>query len=58
MYFRGNLIFSSVRQMEFFKTSRRDDLIAVFYLMFTMLNGDEFFIDGKKPYNEDDEIEI
>tara|TARA_B110000305_G_C18989330_1_gene425363 strand:- start:82 stop:408 length:327 start_codon:yes stop_codon:yes gene_type:complete len=46
MYFRGNLIFSSIRQMDFFKTSRRDDLIAVFYLMFTLLNDDDFFLDG------------
>ena len=58
MYFRGNLIFSSIRQMDFYKTSRRDDLIAVFYLMFTLLNDDDFFLDGKQPYDEDDQIEI
>ena len=31
--FRGNLVFSSMNQLKFHSTSRRDDLISLFYLM-------------------------
>ena len=31
--FRGNLVFSSLNQLKFQSTSRRDDLISLFYLM-------------------------
>ena len=31
--FRGNMVFSSLNQLKFHSTSRRDDLIALFYLM-------------------------
>ena len=40
-YFRGNLMFSSVNQMEFMTTSRRDDLIALCLLTLYMLNEGE-----------------
>ena len=40
-YFRGNLLFSSVNQMEFMTTSRRDDLIPLFLLTLYMLNEGE-----------------
>lgn len=31
--FRGNMVFSSLNQLKFHSTSRRDDLIALFYLI-------------------------
>ena len=37
-FFKGNLMFSSVNQMEFKTTSRRDDMISAFYMMITVLN--------------------
>ena len=36
-YFRGNLIFSSMNQLKFHTTSRRDDLISVFYILVYLL---------------------
>ena len=36
--FQGNMIFSSLNQMKFKKTSRRDDLISLFYMMIYCLN--------------------
>ena len=36
--FKGNLLFSTVHQMEFKKTSRRDDMVSAFYLMLALLN--------------------
>ena len=36
-YFRGNLIFSSYEQLRFHTTSRRDDMISVFYLLVFLL---------------------
>ena len=36
--FEGNLLFSSLNQMEFRKTSKRDDLIQLFYMMTYLLN--------------------
>ena len=38
VYFRGNLHFSSVHQMSFMRTSARDDIISVFYLVLKSLN--------------------
>lgn len=35
--FRGNITFASLNQMKFHSTSRRDDLISLFYLMVYML---------------------
>lgn len=40
-YFRGNLMFSSVNQMEFMTTSRRDDLISLCLLTLYLLNEGE-----------------
>ena len=37
--FRGNMEFSSINQMKFHSTSRRDDLISLFYLIVYMLKG-------------------
>lgn len=31
--FQGNLLFASVDHMKFFRTSRKDDIIAIFYMM-------------------------
>ena len=36
--FRGNLLFSSVNQMNFMRTSALDDIISVFYLVLYSLN--------------------
>ena len=47
--FQGNMVFSSVRQMEFRKTSRKDDLIALFYLMIFTLNGNNLFVGNEPP---------
>ena len=41
-YFKGNLNFSSVYQMNFLKTSRRDDMISLYYMMVVMFNGERF----------------
>ena len=42
--FQGNLLFASGNQMDFFKTSRRDDLISLSYIMLFLLN--QFEIPG------------
>ena len=36
--FKGNMIFGSVNQLNFLTTSRRDDLISLFYLIVFLLN--------------------
>lgn len=35
-------MFASVDQMKFYKTSRRDDLISLFYLIIHLLNNNSF----------------
>ena len=35
--FRGNIVFSSVHQLKFDATGRRDDMISLFYLMIYLL---------------------
>lgn len=35
--FRGNLVFSSLHQLKFKTTSRRDDMISLFYLLVYLL---------------------
>ena len=37
--FEGNMMFCSINQMNFYKTSRKDDLMSFCYLMLTLLNG-------------------
>ena len=37
--FGGNLYFASVNQLQFLKTSRRDDLHSLMYLMIFLMNG-------------------
>ena len=39
--FRGNMLFSSVNQLKFKTTSRRDDLISLCYMLIFLLNGGE-----------------
>lgn len=47
-YFRGNLLFSSKHQLQFFDTSRRDDIISVFYILVYLINqGDMPGLDWK-----------
>ena len=36
--FQGNLLYASPGQMKFIRTSRRDDLISLFYLVIYLLN--------------------
>ena len=40
--FQGNLVYSSYSQMNFESTSRKDDLISIFYLLATMMNSNKF----------------
>jgi hypothetical protein len=40
--FKGNMLFSSVRQLSFMKTSRRDDLVSLCYLLVYLLNKQKF----------------
>ena len=35
--FRGNLVYSSLRQMKFLKTSRKDDLVSLFYMIVSVV---------------------
>lgn len=37
-FFRGNMLFASVRQLQFYKTSPKDDMIALCYLLIFLLN--------------------
>lgn len=39
--FRGNMIFSSTNQLQFYSTSRRDDLIALCYLLIYLVRQGE-----------------
>lgn len=48
--FEGNICFSSVAQMEFKTTSRKDDLISVCYLLIYLIHKGNFL--GIEP-NED-----
>jgi eukaryotic-like serine/threonine-protein kinase len=48
--FLGNIQFSSYNQMNFMSTSRKDDLISAFQLLFVMLNH------GYYPYLELEEL--
>ena len=50
--FQGNMLFASVRQMEFRKTSRRDDLVALFYLMIYSLNDEKLFVGKENPMKD------
>ena len=47
-YFRGNTLFSSCDQLKFYRTSRKDDMISLCYVMFFMLNN------CKMPLLQDD----
>ena len=37
-YFRGNLLFASKYHLHFARTSRRDDIISLYYLVIFLLN--------------------
>ena len=39
--FHGNLCFSTVRQLEFKKTSRKDDFMSLAYMLIYLLNDQE-----------------
>lgn len=40
--FEGNLLFASPNQLNFMRTSRRDDIISVFYMIIYLMNGDAY----------------
>ena len=42
MHFRGNLLFGSKYQLNFDRTSRRDDLFSLFFLMIFIINRGNF----------------
>ena len=35
--FQGNIVFSSINQLKFYRTSRRDDIISIFYILVYLL---------------------
>ena len=39
--FKGNLMFATVRQLEFKRSSRKDDLVSLGYLLVYLLNGQD-----------------
>ena len=39
--FSGNIIFATVRQLEFKKSSRKDDLMSLGYLLIYLLNNNQ-----------------
>lgn len=47
--FTGNIHFASVRQMNFFATSRKDDLVSLFYLLIFMLNNQCLWVGPDDP---------
>lgn len=47
--FEGNQIFASLHQMNFGVTSRRDDLISLFYILIFMLNDCDLWV-GYDPF--------
>lgn len=59
--FRGNLLFSSLRQMKFLKTSRKDDTISLFYMIIYLLNGKKLVTKDENLINnldKTDDIEL
>ena len=48
--FRGNASMASVNAMDFKRTSRRDDLISLTYLLTYMIQGFSTFIDNQKSH--------
>ena len=58
--FFGNLLYASYDQMNFFKTSRKDDIIATFYMFVELLNNSMPIGDKKDTCklftNQDDDI--
>lgn len=40
--FLGNLLFASADQMNFYKTSRKDDILSLFYMVIYLLNNHAF----------------
>ena len=49
--FKGNIVLSSIRQMTFLKTSRKDDLISLFYMIIFLLNDEYLFVGDQDPLN-------
>lgn len=42
--FQGNMVFASERQMNFGETSRKDDMVSLFYLLIFMLNDQSLWV--------------
>ena len=47
--FLGNMLFASDRQMNFLETSRKDDLVSLFYLLIYMLNAQSLWVGDDDP---------
>lgn len=47
--FQGNMVFASARQMAFLMTSRKDDLVSLFYMLIFMLNDRNLWVGTKDP---------
>ena len=56
-HFQGNYMFSSINQMTFTVTSRKDDLVSLCYLLIYLLNGRKLFGDYT-GYSDDDQFEL
>ena len=57
--FRGNIVFSSVHQMQFNATSRRDDMISLFYLLIYLLkNGQMPGLSKKNTLNPNELLKV
>ena len=54
--FEGNMLFSSLNQMDFKSTSQRDDLVSLFYLMVFLINDDQFV--NSSPAMNDGNMDI
>ena len=50
--FGGNMIFASRRQMNFKKTSRKDDFESLFYMLIYLLNGQNLWVGDTNPVKD------
>ena len=54
--FTGNIVFASERQMNFGATSRKDDLISLFYMLIFLLNDGSLWV-GSDPTTDKQTVE-
>ena len=53
-YFRGNTLFASLRQLQFYCTGPKDDMISIFYLILYLLGHKELVQMSKHKLAGDD----